>query len=108
MKPKAKPKVYNNGKIEVYKLNSEDEFQFVYSCFADVNKHGSGGEFLSAGATQDKVSYVFTIRYSKQRAEIENNTQSYRIKYRQRFYNVVDYDDFNCEHKEIKLLGVGI
>ena len=108
MKQRQKPKVYNNGKIEIYKINKDDTFDFVYSCFADVNKQGSGGEYLSAGATRDKISFIFKIRYSKKRAEIENDTQSYRIKYRGRFYNVVDCDDYQREHKEIKLLGVGL
>lgn len=108
-KVQHKPRVFNDGKIEVYKLNEKTErYEFCFSCFANINKHGTGGEYLIAGAVKDKVSYIFKVRYFTKTVAIWREVQKYRIKYNNKFFNVVDYDDFLNQHKEIRLLGVAI
>lgn len=71
---------------------------------ARVNK-SSGSEYLSSGSGQSTAQKVFVLRYSSVIAEIELNTQLYRIEYAGEIYDVVDYDDFNELHREVKLLG---
>ena len=71
---------------------------------AKVNKLG-GSEYLSSGSTQSTIQKVFTVRYSSIVADIELNTQLYRIDYDGVMYDVTDYDDFNELHREVKLLG---
>lgn len=71
---------------------------------AKVNK-SSGSEYLGSGSTQSTAQKVFIVRYSSVIAEIELNTQLYRIDYGGVMYDVTDYDDFNELHREVKLLG---
>lgn len=71
---------------------------------AKVNKSG-GSEYLGSGSTQSTVQKVFRIRYSSIVADIELNTQLYRIEYDGVMYDVTDYDDFNDLHREVKLLA---
>lgn len=77
----------------------------LYKLHARVNK-SNGSEYLKAGAVQSKVTKVFEVRYFKALERIDGDTGSYRILYRDRIYNITDYDDFQEEHKTIKLLGV--
>lgn len=69
-----------------------------------VNKSG-GSEYLGSGATQSASNKVFRVRYSSVIADIELNTQLYRIEYAGVMYDITDYDDFNDQHREVKLLG---
>lgn len=71
---------------------------------AKVNK-SSGSEYLGSGSGQSTAQKVFVVRYSSIVAEIELNTQLYRIEYAGEIYDVTDYDDFNELHREVKLLG---
>ena len=71
---------------------------------ARVNK-SSGSEYLGSGSTQSTAQKVFVVRYSSVIADIELNTQLYRIEYAGVIYDVTDYDDFNELHREVKLLG---
>lgn len=71
---------------------------------ARVNK-SSGSEYLGSGSGQSTAQKVFVVRYSSVIAAIELNTQLYRIEYAGEIYDVVDYDDFNELHREVKLLG---
>lgn len=71
---------------------------------AKVNKSG-GSEYLGSGSTQSTVQKIFVVRYSSVVADIELNTQLYRIEYAGVIYDITDYDDFNDLHKDVKLLG---
>lgn len=71
---------------------------------AKVNKSG-GSEYLGSGSSQSTAQKVFKVRYSSVIAQIELNTQLYRIDYGGLMFDVVDYDDFNDLHREVKLLA---
>lgn len=103
---KKKTKTYNNGRIVITKRNEEERaFLPFYSCLVDVNKYGQGGEFLGGGAEREKKQLVFKVRFCKRISEIQHNTQNFRILYKGAEFNIIDYDDYNFENKEIKLLG---
>lgn len=103
---KNKAQTYNNGKISILKRdNAEKSFLPFYSCSVSVNKYGSGGEFLGGGAEREKNQLVFKVRYCKRIKEILHDTQDFRIVYDGATYNVIDYDNYNFENKEVKLLG---
>lgn len=89
-------------KADVWQALELDGQSIVFH--AKVNKSG-GSEYLGSGATQSASNKVFIVRYSSVIADIELNTQLYRIKYAGVMYDITDYDDFNDLHREVKLLG---
>lgn len=91
--------------ITIQKINEETEqWEDLYSLHARINKT-SGSEYLNAGANQSKSNRVFEIRYFKELEDIDARRGLYRIVYRDRTYNITDYDDYFEQHKTIKLLG---
>ncbi len=91
--------------ITIQKINEETEqWEDLYSLHARINKT-SGSEYLNAGANQSKSNRVFEIRYFKELEDIDSRRGLYRIVYRDRTYNITDYDDYFEQHKTIKLLG---
>lgn len=94
--------------IIIQKINEDtEEWEDLFDkpLHAKVNKSG-GSEYLNAGANQSKSNRVFEIRYFKDLEDIDENRGMYRIVYRDRFYNITDYDDYLEQHKTVKLLGV--
>lgn len=77
----------------------------LYKIHARVNK-SNGSEYLNAGAIQSKATLSFEVRYFKDLEDINYDRGSYRIIYRGRPFNIEDYDDYQEEHKTVKLLGV--
>lgn len=71
---------------------------------AYVNKTG-GSTAFNAGADQHRASLTFKLRYCKALEEIQYSPQPYRIIYRGHTFKVVDYDDFQELHQDIKLVG---
>lgn len=93
--------------IEIWEMDEDTEnWSLKWKPHAKINK-AKGSEYMSSGAVQSKAETVFEVRYSKVLKIIELNTQLYRIKFNDVFYDVKDYDDFMYAHKTIKLLGVG-
>jgi len=76
-----------------------------FTLHARVNKSG-GSEYLKAGAVQSRSNRVFEVRYFPEIEAIDDSRDMYRILYRDRTYNIEDYDDYLEQHKTVKLLGV--
>jgi len=94
--------------IIIQKINEDtEEWEDLFDkpLHAKVNKSG-GSEYLNAGANQSKSNRVFEIRYFKDLEDIDENRGMYRIIYRDKPYNITDYDDYLEQHKTVKLLGV--
>lgn len=92
--------------IIIQKINENTEkWEDLYTLHARVNK-SNGSEYLNAGAIQSKSTRVFEIRFFKALEDIDDKRGSYRIIYRDRTYNITDYDDYLEQHKTVKLLGV--
>lgn len=85
---------------------STEDYSTLFKLHARVNKGKSDNEYLSAGAIQSKRTLVFEVRYFKALEDIVLNTQSYRVLYNGVPYDIEDYDDYQEEHKTVKLLGV--
>lgn len=71
---------------------------------AYVNKTG-GGTAFNAGADQYRASLTFKLRYVKALEDLQYSPQPYRVIYRGHTFKVVDYDDYQEQHREIKLVG---
>lgn len=78
----------------------------LYNLHARINKGKNDNEYLNAGAVQSRRTLVFEVRYFKALEDIRLNTQLYRVMYNGVPYDIEDYDDYQEEHKSIKLLGV--
>ena len=91
----------------IIQIRDEDTEDWIdkFTLHARVNKSG-GSEYLNAGAVQSKSTRVFEVRYFPEIEAIDDNRDMYRILYRDRTYNITDYDDFQEQHKTVKLLGV--
>lgn len=94
--------------ISIEKLNtSTEEWEnYLPLLHANVNKNKADNEYLNAGALQSQAQKVFKVRYNPALKAIDGNTQLYRIFYDGRYYNIVDFDDFEQRHQEVRLLGV--
>lgn len=79
---------------------------YIPTLRANPNKHATDGQFLDAGAIQNKVQLVFEVRYHPLLKAIQYEKQGYRIVYDGRFFEIADYDDYQQNHKTVKLLGV--
>ena len=92
--------------IVIQRLNEDSEaWEDLYTLHARVNK-SSGSEYLNAGASQSRSTLVFETRYFKDLESIDDSRDLYRIVYRGRLFNITDYDDYQEQHKTVKLLGV--
>ena len=93
--------------IKIQKINElTEDWDDLFSVHARINKAKADSEYLNAGATQNKASLTFELRYFSGLKAISLNTQSYRILFDNVPYNIIDYDDFMLQHKTVKLLGV--
>ena len=92
--------------IKIQRVDEATEtWSDLYNLHARVNK-SNGSEYLNAGAIQSKATLSFEVRYFKQLEAIKYDRGAYRIIYRGRAFSIEDYDDYQEEHKTIKLLGV--
>lgn len=92
--------------IIIQKINEvTEDWEDLFTIHARVNKSG-GSEYLNAGANQSRSNLVFEVRYFKDLEKIDDNRGLYRIIYRDRLFNITDYDDYQEQHKTVKLLGV--
>lgn len=89
--------------IQVQNSETEEWIDKLYM-HAHVNKTG-GGQTMNAGADQYRVSLTFEFRYIRALEEIAYNTQPYRLVYRGHTFKVTDYDDYQEEHRTVKITG---
>lgn len=86
---------------------TEEWIEYFPKVHAQINKNtgGRGYEKLGAGAIQINRSLVFEVRYSPLIRAMAHNTQMFRIKYDGQYYDIIDYDDYQERHQNIKLTG---
>jgi SPP1 family predicted phage head-tail adaptor len=93
--------------IVIQKINElTEDWDDVFKIHAAINKAKANSEYLNAGAIQGKVSLIFEVRYFKNLEDIAFDMSHYRIVYNGIPYNINDYDDYQLQHKTVKLLGV--
>ncbi|MCL1789953.1 MAG: phage head closure protein [Peptococcaceae bacterium] len=71
---------------------------------ANINKT-AGGEYFDAGTNISRSTYEFRLRYCLAVEKILFNTESYRIVYGGRGFDIKDADRFAESTAEIKLVG---
>lgn len=92
--------------IVIEKQNVENgEWNIYLSLHAGVNKYIQKEEF-KAGATKNKRTLKFEVRYCPPLEDIKENTQIYRIVYKDKKYNIIDTDDFEERHQSFKMIGM--
>ena len=96
--------------IERYNADNNSWQEFFRTRAISVNKGtlSKGASYLQADTLQNQVAKTFKVRYGKKIAQIEGNCSQYRIKHVGKYYDLVDYDDFQEQHLEVRLLGVSV
>ena len=72
--------------------------------YARVNKT-RGGQGMTAGADQFRASLTFEVRYFPALEALRYAPQLYRILYRGHTFKVSDYDDYQEQHRTVRLAG---
>ncbi|HFL3860683.1 TPA: phage head closure protein [Clostridioides difficile] len=78
-----------------------DGWREYYICWSDF-KAVSGKEYISAKAVSSENIVTFTVRYSEKiKLIIEDveNTKIYRIRYRNKIYDIIYISDFENKHR---------
>lgn len=71
---------------------------------ARVNKTG-GGRGMQAGADQFRATLTFEVRYFAALEELRYDSQRFRILYQGRAFKLTDYDDYQEQHRTVRLVG---
>lgn len=91
--------------IQLQTLDDNEQWiPFKQCVHCNVNQT-SAKEYLGSRAEQSEVTMNFTMRYAKALKAIRLDTQSYRIIYENEIYDIQAYDDYQEQHKEIKLIA---
>ncbi len=91
--------------IIIEKLNLEtEEWETYYKAYAEINKT-SGKEYVNIKAVISKNTLNFDIIYNKKLENLIFESENYRIKWKNRFFNIINVDDYKMRH--IKLLIIG-
>ncbi|KOC32549.1 phage head closure protein [Clostridium botulinum] len=64
-----------------------------------------GREFWAAKAVNKEDTVIFTVRYSKKIADI--NKENYRIKFKDKIFNIIFIDNVKYENRLIKIKAIG-
>lgn len=104
MKEKPKMATYNK-KIKVQKLNADTEaWEDYYSPHAKINK-ATGKEYYNASTDISASTFNFSIRYCQKLDDIQYNTTSYRILYKNRIFDIKNVDNKNQKDHELVIVG---
>lgn len=91
-------------KIQMIDKTTE-QWSDVWSLHAHVNK-STGSEYVQGGANQSKATINFDVRFFRDLEDVNYRRGMYRIIYRNRPFNITDYDDFEDRHQSVRLTGV--
>lgn len=96
--------VYNKL-IVIQKLNNDTEkWADYYPTHANVNK-ASGKEYYNARTDISSSTMIFSVRYCKELKDIMYNTDSYRVLFENRHFDIKNVDDYKLEHNELNIVG---
>lgn len=92
--------------VTLQKQNEATErWENVMHFHARVNKTG-GSQTFSADADQFHARLTFEFRYCQALEEIRYNPQIYRLLYREHQFQIIDYDDYQEQHRTVRIAGV--
>ena len=78
----------------------------IPSLHAHINPAGFSTEKYEGKAMQDDVPFDFFLRYNSTLAAIVLRPQLYRILWNGEAFDITGADDYQLQHKEIRLRGV--
>lgn len=81
-----------------------EEWRDRWSLRASINKTG-GGQGYNADADQYRTTLTFTVRHFQALQALRFNPQPFRILYGGHAFKLTDYDDFQEQHRVVKLVG---
>lgn len=101
-----------NRRIVIEKLNivttennfDTEEWVDFATLWSSINNL-YGREFWAAKAINKEDTVVFTVRYSKKISVI--NKENYRIKFKDKIFNIIFIDNVKYENKFIKIKAIG-
>lgn len=70
----------------------------LYTCWAEIKPMNTSNDF-EANKISDKITYIITIRYTK---DIKNN---YRIKFKNRIFNIINIMNVMEENKILEIIA---
>ena len=82
-----------------------EKWETVLHLHAKVNKTG-GSQTFAADAEQFHARLNFDLRYCRALEKIRYQPQIYRLLYRNHHFQVIDYDDYQEQHKTVRIVGV--
>ncbi|MDE5885763.1 MAG: head-tail adaptor protein [Oscillospiraceae bacterium] len=92
--------------VVIQKQNqTTEEWKTVLCLHARVNKTG-GSQTFAADAEQFHARLNFDLRYCRALEKIRYQPQIYRLLYRNHHFQVIDYDDYQEQHKTVRIVGV--
>ena len=80
--------------------NHKSEWSDYYRCWASAVTGGIKNEQEAAAHTKEEDKLDFTVRYCSETAPI--NEKEYRIKLKDRIYNIVNIDEMGFKHNSRK------
>ena len=95
---------YHPVTIQKQDPNTEEWVDLLRLHAIQVNRAG-GGEAFNAGREQYHPRLTFVLRGCKALEALRYDTQTHRIVYQGRPFNIVDYDDYMEQHLTVKLTG---
>lgn len=91
--------------VILQKQNEETElWEDAYRLHAGVNKSG-GKQSYAADADQFHARLNFDFRYFAGLEDVRYQPQLYRLLYRGKQFQVVDYDDYMEKHRIVRMVG---
>ena len=94
-----------NKPIVIQKLDYETEkWSEYYSTHANINKVG-GKEYTNASSNISSSTFHFKVRYCKKLEDLQYNTEIYRVLYDNRFFNIINVDNYGLKNHELTLVG---
>ena len=90
--------------IQTMDMETEEWTDLLHLHALQVNKSGAGENF-NAGAEQYHPRLTFDLRWCQALEAVAYATQTHRIVYRGRTFNIVDYDDYMEQHLTVRLTG---
>lgn len=90
--------------IQTMDQETEEWTDLLHLHALQVNK-ASAGENFNAGADQYHPRLTFDLRWCQALEAVAYATQTHRIVYRGRTFNIVDYDDYMEQHLTVRLTG---
>ena len=96
--------VYNRP-ILIQKLDNETEiWSDYYSTHAEINK-ASGKEYFNASTNVSASTYNFTTRYCALLEDVQCNTSSCRVVYKNKVFDILNVDNKNLKNHELIIVG---